>query len=120
MSIFSKRLEQERKNAGWTKTYTASLLKLPLTTYANYEYGNREPDMAMIAKISTLFHTTTDYLLGKSDSPDLPDNSDNTTKEYVDLKEEPKVIAYGGKPISKEDMDIIKAILERHLNGGDN
>lgn len=115
MSIFAKRLEQKRQKAGWTKTYTAKLLHLPLTTYANYEYGKREPDMDTIAKIATLFHTTTDYLLGKTDNSNIPE----VANKYVDLKEDPKVIAYGGKPISKEDMEIIKAILERHLNGGD-
>lgn len=116
MSIFAKRLEQEREKSGWTKTYTAKLLKLPLTTYANYEYGKREPDMDTIAKISTLFHTTTDYLLGKSDDPHPTKIVNKKKNAYVDLKKDPTVLSYGGRPVSKEDMDIIKAILERHFN----
>lgn len=42
MSVLSQRIESERKLAGWTKTETAKKLNLPLTTYANYEYGNRD------------------------------------------------------------------------------
>ena len=45
MSVFGNRLKTMRENAGWTKTYVANRLHLPLTTYANYEYGKREPDI---------------------------------------------------------------------------
>lgn len=37
MSVFGNRLKTMRENAGWTKTYVANRLHLPLTTYANYE-----------------------------------------------------------------------------------
>lgn len=55
-------------------------------------------------------------------SSDLIDEHQNSetdnhqVKEHVDLKKDPTVLSYGGKPVSKEDMEIIKAILERHFN----
>ena len=40
-------------------------------------------------------------------------------KKSVDLEKDPVVLSYGGRPVSEEDMDVIKAILERHKNDGD-
>ena len=42
---------------------------------------------------------------------------ENETKS-VDLEKDPVVLSYGGRPVSDEDMDVIKAILERHKNDG--
>lgn len=79
MSILSQRIESERKLAGWTKTETAKKLNLPLTTYANYEYGNREPDSATITTMSTLFGVSNDYLMGKSNNR----NSSSETQKKI-------------------------------------
>ena len=107
MSALSNRMTALREQRGWSKTYVAKQLNMNLSTYANYEYGNREPDVASLSAIANLFGVTTDYLLGNVTS--------NSSKD-VDLKKDPVVLSYGGKPVSDEDMDIIKAILERHQN----
>ncbi|EIA20006.1 helix-turn-helix domain-containing protein [Listeria fleischmannii] len=67
MSILSKRLTNLREEKGWTKTLVVHKLGLKnLGTYANWEYGTREPDVQMIVKLSDLYNVSTDYLLGKS------------------------------------------------------
>lgn len=104
MSMFSARLEQVRKRAGWTKTYVASRLGLPLTTYANYEYGNREPDIDTIRAISKLFNTTTDYLLGRTDI-----SSDSTNSTNADLDD---ILYYNGKEIPEKYKKIIKELMD--------
>lgn len=115
MSIFSDRLEEERKKAGWTKTYTAKMLKLPLTTYANYEYGVREPDIKTISAISDLFGTTNDYLMGKSDNPSSKTTAkDDTALTWSDLD---MPMPYGGKlPEELKDtyVDLAKSYFKRH------
>ena len=108
MSIFSERLEEERKLAGWTKTYTAKKLNLPLTTYANYEYGKREPDIKTITKMAVLFGTSTDYLMGTTD---LRTNIGEIKKEpttYEDLG-----LPYKGV-ISEDVNDMYKALAETY------
>jgi transcriptional regulator with XRE-family HTH domain len=136
MNIFGKRLEKKRKEAGWTKTYTAKMLKLPLTTYANYEYGNREPDMATITKIATLFNTTTDYLLGKNDDPEMPRNKLTTPEKIarhtiaenlqipskedhhaVDIEND-ELLSYRGRPIPDDYLDIIKNLMDSDIKHG--
>ncbi|MBW0437970.1 helix-turn-helix transcriptional regulator [Lactobacillus crispatus] len=112
MSVFSNRLKTLRENAGWTKTYVATLLHLPLTTYANYEYGKREPDIDTIAKISTLFNTSTDYLMGKTDNPFSNDekdiNVDTSQITYKDLG-----LPYKGV-VADDVNDMYRAIAEAY------
>lgn len=109
MSLFGDRLTKLRENKGWSKTYVAKTIGLSsMQTYANYEYGRREPDFEMVNKLANLFDVSADYLLGH-------DQQSRSTKD-VDLKKDPVVLSYGGKPVSDEDMEIIKAILERHSN----
>jgi transcriptional regulator with XRE-family HTH domain len=43
-------------------------------TISRYINGLRAPHSVIIAKIAEVLETTTDYLLGRSDSPDPPSN----------------------------------------------
>lgn len=115
MSIFSKRLEAERKKAGWTKTYTAKMLKLPLTTYANYEYGVREPDINTISVISNLFNTTNDYLMGKVDNPNSSESNNVTDTDLDSMLD--NAHSYDGKPMNDHDREIIKTYLKGYFQG---
>lgn len=70
MSELSKRLTRLRENKGWTKTHVAQKLGIKtLSTYANYEYGLREPDNATLLRIADLYGVTVDYLLGNDEKP---------------------------------------------------
>ena len=109
MSVFSNRLKVMRENAGWTKTYVANRLHLPLTTYANYEYGNREPDINTIGAISTLFNTSNDYLMGKTDNPE-PKSSNLSSTDLEDMLD--NAHSYDGKPMDDHDRALIKQYLE--------
>lgn len=67
---FNRRLIKLREGKGWTKTQTAKLLNVTVGAYANWEYGNRTPDMEKdfetFLKISDLFDVSLAYLiLGK-------------------------------------------------------
>ena len=51
MSEFGERLTNLRESRGWSKTYVAKAIGLSsMQTYANYEYGRREPDFKMLKK----------------------------------------------------------------------
>jgi transcriptional regulator with XRE-family HTH domain len=64
-----KILTELRERKGWSKTTVAKKLNIKtVSTYANWEYGTREPDKDMLAKIAELYNVTTDYLItGKED-----------------------------------------------------
>ena len=109
MSVFSNRLKAMRENAGWTKTYVANRLRLPLTTYANYEYGNREPDINTISAISTLFNTSNDYLMGKTDNSE-PKSSDLSSTDLADMLD--NVRSYDGKTFDEHDKELLTTFLK--------
>ena len=109
MSVFSNRLKAMRENAGWTKTYVANRLHLPLTTYANYEYGNREPDINTISAISTLFNTSNDYLMGKTDNPE-PKSSDLSSDDLAKMLD--NVRFYNGKTFDEHDKELLTTFLK--------
>lgn len=72
MNVLAERLTKLREDKNWTKTYVAKQLGLNnLGTYANWEYGTREPDSEMITKISKLYNVPTDYILGQTDNPNV-------------------------------------------------
>lgn len=104
MSEISTRLTYLRERQGWTKTRVAQALGMSLQKYANYEYGSREPDLETIAKIASLYEVSADYLLGRKEPE----------KHEIDLAKDPEVLLYNGRKVSAEDMEVIKAILERH------
>lgn len=112
-SVFGRRLENLRESKGWSKTQVAKYLGIStMGTYANYEYGRREPDFEMVKKIAKLYGVSTDYLIGNDDDK-------SSDPKEIDLdSNDPVVLSYGGKPVSDEDMEIIKAILARHQKKG--
>jgi len=65
-NITGKRLEFLRERKGWTKSLVAKKLGIKtVSTYANWEYGLRQPDSEMLVKIANLYDVSVDYILGR-------------------------------------------------------
>lgn len=60
---FKDRLTLLRTQKGWTKKDTAKMIGISTGAYANYEYGNREPNQEIIKKIAKTFNVSVDYLI---------------------------------------------------------
>jgi transcriptional regulator with XRE-family HTH domain len=108
-SELAKRLEELRELNGWTKTLVANKLGLKnMATYANWEYGTREPDTKALVDLASMYGVTVDYLL----------NGDNSSKKYSGLSENDvkddnvKLIAsHIDDDVTEKDMeDILKYI----------
>ncbi len=61
------RLRELRQSKQLTQEELSKILKIPRSTYANYENGSREPDNNTISLISDYFNVSVDYLFGKTD-----------------------------------------------------
>lgn len=61
------RLKQLREAAGYNMKEVATELKIPYTTYVNYEKGAREPNSEMLIVLAKFYNTSIDYIVGKND-----------------------------------------------------
>ena len=63
------RLRDLREDSNLTQTEIAKLLNVDQRTYSNYENGIRDLPMGILVKIADYFHTSTDYLLRRTNNP---------------------------------------------------
>lgn len=69
------------------------------------------PSIDKVEKVANLFNTTTDYLLGRTDNPSIPDSStlSDDTLTWLDLD-----MPYGGS-VPDELKDYYKAMAEQYI-----
>lgn len=111
MSDFSQRLTGLREAKGLSKAETARRLGIPASTYSNYEYGNREPDLNTLKAIANYYHVATDYLLNN----DLEDNAGRTPEKVHQAVSH--LIKYKDYMITDHDREIMSQLLEVYLSG---
>lgn len=92
-----------------TQSDVAKKLGVAKTTYASYEQGRRDPDLATLRKIASLFNVSVDYLLG---------NTQGRKPKKVDIDDDDVIMTYQGKPIPDEDLKIIKRLLGSDRDDG--
>lgn len=110
MTKFSDKLKYERERRGWSKTKLAKYVGVGLSTYANWEYGIAEPDIATIKKICQALDISSDILL------DLSVSSSNAT-EKDDLDEMiDNARFFDGKQMDDHDKELVRSILKRIYN----
>ncbi len=65
------RLKEIRKNKGISQIKLAIDLNTSQNTISRYETGEREPGIAELIKIADYFNISIDYLLERTDDPNL-------------------------------------------------
>ena len=61
--MFNIRLNQTRKNKGFTAKQMADFLHMGLRSYRNYESGDRKPPLDTLVLIADKLDVSTDFLL---------------------------------------------------------
>lgn len=60
---FAERLKKARKDTGFTQAEVAKELKIAQATIANYEIGNREPNLETLGFLAEFYGVSVDWLL---------------------------------------------------------
>lgn len=60
----NKRLKASRENCKLSRKQVAELVGVSESLIGLYESAARQPSLAVLIKLASLFHVTTDYLLG--------------------------------------------------------
>ena len=103
------RLKELRNKANITQKELAEAINTSQQSIAFYEKGERKPKHDMVEKLADYFNVSTDYLLGKTDFPDL--NVEVDIDNAIDNS-----VAYDGTPITDNDREIIKNFLKDYFS----
>jgi len=68
--IFSKRLREARDLRGLSQAQLAAKSGLPPASVSHFESGPRKPSFDNLKALASALDVTTDYLLGRSDTPE--------------------------------------------------
>ncbi len=62
-----KRIKELRKSNKFTKEFIANKLNVSITSYSNYECGNRPVPVHILSKLAQIYNTSIDYIVGDTD-----------------------------------------------------
>ncbi len=69
--MLSARIKELRTSHGLTQVEFAKALSVSKQAVSNWENNNIQPSIDMLIKIADYFGVSTDYLLGRGDTPSL-------------------------------------------------
>lgn len=113
-------IAQLRERRGLSQAALAKEFNISQATLAMYETNKRRPNVEMLDSIADYFNVTTDYLLGRTPTPQFTAKNERDVQNIVDdlingLSNE-NSLAYlrnGGEEIDEEDAELIKDALEK-------
>jgi transcriptional regulator with XRE-family HTH domain len=83
MSTFSERLKLLREERNITLDELAEKIHSTKSTLSRYENNKRTPNIEFIERVSNFFNVTSDYLLGRTDKPNLELIEDGLPTELI-------------------------------------
>lgn len=88
--------------------------KANLGTRTIYHWKNKQPNNNNLAAVAKVLNTTTDYLLGTTDDPNIPENGILTTQELDRALDEAR--SFDGVPINEQDRAILKGMIKAYFD----
>ena len=89
MYQIGERLKALRLKKALTQRQVATILGLRVSSISSYESGDRKPSYSILIKYASLFHVTTDYILGveKKQTIDVTGLNDSQISSLITLVE---------------------------------
>lgn len=95
--------------------------KLGFSRNTIYNMKKSTPNVERVSKIADYFNVSTDYLLGRTDNPNIASDTvttpDGRVVDLSNLRE--RVVLFDGKPLSDDDVDKIAQIIKLSLGVSD-
>lgn len=104
---FGDRLRRTRSLRGFTMEELGRKVGVAKTTISGYENGNREPPIKVIHHLAKALNTTSDYLLGLSDTPVQP-----LLSMKQDSKPAVRYLHWDGNVLTEDDLEPVIKLLE--------
>lgn len=91
------KISELRKKKGLTQSELSSLMGVSPQAVSKWESGNSYPDISVLVMLAKELETTTDYLLGKEDSPEIILSKEENRKSIEDIIVKIRIIDEGDK-----------------------
>ncbi|MDO5884167.1 helix-turn-helix domain-containing protein [Ligilactobacillus animalis] len=102
-----------RESRNLSQSELAKLMGMHNSYISKIESGTRKVSTSELNKLAAIFNVSTDYLLGrKADSKATNDNEQVDLTGIGQKEDEEKIFSYEGKEIPKQDLELIRRILE--------
>ena len=86
-----------------------------------YSMKSKKPNAERLQEIADYFNVSTDYLLGRTENPNIASDTittpDGRVIDLSNLRE--RVVLFDGKPLSDDDVDKIAQIIKLSLGVSD-
>ena len=96
----ANRIKQLREEQNMTQVRLSIELEVSQETISAYESGKHLPSVASLMRLSKIFHTSCDYILGLSDYRDYP----LADKKYLSYTENNILETYRKLPSHKKEL----------------
>lgn len=129
-----QKLKELRIERGIQQKDLAALLGIGANTLSQYENGKREPDNNTLVQLADYFGVSTDYLLGRTDTPKkkAPPQSNGTFEPKLTKRDEfdisrrldemlseldksDSALMFDGEPLDDESRELLISSLENSI-----
>ncbi|MDE7023666.1 MAG: helix-turn-helix domain-containing protein [Ligilactobacillus sp.] len=111
--MFNIRLKELRNQKNMTQDELGKVLNVSGKTIGTWERDSRQPNIETINALANYFNVSTDYLLGRKENSKTKNDDKQVDLTGIGQKEdEEKIFSYEGKEIPKQDLELIRRILE--------
>lgn len=91
--MFMQRLRAARELRQWSQSDLATHAGMPPSSIAHFETGTRKPSFDTLRRLANALEVTTDYLLGRVESPGLAEAGDPLYRDVGKLTGRDREIA---------------------------
>jgi transcriptional regulator with XRE-family HTH domain len=91
--IFMQRLRAARDLRQWSQSDLATRAGMPPSSIAHFETGTRKPSFDTLKRLANALEVTTDYLLGRVETPGLAEAGDPLYRDVGKLTGRDREIA---------------------------
>lgn len=103
--MFQLRVKQLREEKGISQAKLAQDIGVTYGAVGNWESGTREPKFETVIKIADYFGVSIDYLLGRTDDP-------NMASDVIVSTADGKITSLEDAGLAREDLDRISGVIE--------
>ena len=104
--IFKQRLKSARELRGWNQSELGQRAEMQPSSIAHFESGSRKPSFDSLRRLADALEVTTDYLLGRVESPSLSKEGDPLFRHVENLSGNDRDLA----------ADFLKMLSKRRSN----